>query len=204
METEKKENIIKEKFIIGRKLGMTRVFSDEGNSFPATVIEAGPCVVTQIKTKEKDGYSSVQIGFGEIEKPKKSENKKPFRHIREFEASSEIKEGDKIGVELFVPGDKVSVRGVSKGKGFAGVMKRWNFSGLPATHGTKHAGRKAGSIGSAYPQRVIKGKKMAGRMGGENVSVKNIEVINVDEERNIILLKGAVPGRRGALLTVRG
>ncbi len=193
------------KFILGKKIGMTRVFSEEGESLPATLIEAGPCTITQIKNEDNDGYSAVQIGFmkkkeSKMNNPQKS---KPFRYLREFQGLPENKVGEEISVGIFSSGDKVKVSGTSKGKGFAGVMKRWNFSGLPATHGTKHEGRKGGSIGSAFPQRVVKGKKMAGRMGADKVSVKNLEIISVDEDSNVILVKGAVPGRNGALLTIQ-
>lgn len=194
------------KFILGLKLGMAQVFDEEGKVIPVTLIEAGPCIVTQIKTKEKDGYQAVQIGFKKIEKPKKIKKpllKKPFKYLREFK-NGEYKPGQKIEVSIFKEGEKVSVSGVSKGKGFAGVVKRWGFAGRPKTRGTKHEERAPGSIGASTPSRVVKGRKMAGRMGFERVTVRNLKVVKVVPENNIIALKGAVPGRRGTLLEIRG
>ncbi|MCD6115187.1 50S ribosomal protein L3, partial [bacterium] len=167
------------KFILGKKIGMTQIWK-ENKVIPVTLIEAGPCFVTQIKTKEKDGYQAVQLGFEKIEKEKKikkSQKNKPFRYLREFRLDNveEFKVGDVIDVSRFEPGEKVKVSGISKGKGFQGVVKRWGFSGRNATHGVKHEERKPGSIGSAFPQRVIKGKKMPGRMGNERVTIKNLE-----------------------------
>ncbi len=185
---------------------MTRVFSESGESLPATLIEAGPCTVTQIKKEDGDGYLAVQLGFDKKKesKMKNPQKSKPFRYLREFCGPFDKNVGEEVKVTIFSPGDKVKISGTSKGKGFAGVVKRWNFSGLPATHGTKHEQRKGGSIGSAFPQRVFKGKKMAGRMGTDKVSVKNLEIISVDEESNLILVKGAVPGKTGALLKIQG
>ncbi len=192
-------------FIIGKKLGMTQVYNEKGEAFPVTLVEAGPCVVTDLKNKGRDGYDAVQLGFLAIseKKVKKSQNTKPYRHLKELKGVYEASLGDSLKVDLFAPGDKVKVRGVSKGKGFQGVMKRWNFSGAgTSSHGTKHNNRKAGSIGSMFPQRVVKGRKMAGRMGTDGVTVKNLEVVSVDVEKNIIALKGAVPGRNRGVLTI--
>ncbi len=192
-------------FIIGKKLGMTQVYDEQGGALPVTLVEAGPCVVTDIKNEERDGYIAVQIGFIAIadNKVKKSQNKKPYRYLREVPGSFDVSLNDKFTVDIFTVGDKVKVQGVSKGKGFSGVVKRWNFSGAgSSSHGTKHTNRKAGSIGSMFPQRVVKGRKMAGRMGTDCVTVKNIKVVSVDAEKNIIALKGAVPGKNGGLLTI--
>lgn len=197
------------KFILGKKLGMTQIFDKEGNQIPVTLIEAGPCFVTQIKTKEKDGYQAVQIGFEKIEKEKKI--KKPLRHkpykfLREFRGKtldiSKYKVGEKIDVSIFNEGEKVKISGISKGKGFAGVVKRWGFAGRPKTHGTKHELRAPGAIGSKTPSRVVKGKKMAGRTGGERVTIKNLEIVKIDKEKNILAIKGAVPGSKGSLLEI--
>jgi len=194
------------KFILGRKLNMSQVFDDKGDRTPVTLIEAGPCFITQIKTKESDGYASVQIGFEKIKENKtgKSKMKKPFKCLREFRIKdSEYKEGDKIDVSIFKQGDLLDVSGISKGKGFAGGMKKWGFAGGPASHGSKHH-RGVGSTGSRYPQRVIKGRKMPGRMGSERKTIKNLQVIKIDLENNLLAVKGSLPGRRGTLLEVRG
>lgn len=197
------------KFILGKKLEMSQIFDEKGNVIPVTLIEAGPCYVTQIKTKEKDKYESIQVGFKKLKERKvtKSKKKKPYRYLREFRENidlSKIKQGDKIDVSVFQEGDKVKISSVSKGKGFAGAVKRWGFHGRPATHGTKHEERTLGSVGSAFPQRVIKGKKMPGRMGAERVTVKNLKVVKIDPKNNLLAVKGAVPGRRGTLLEIRG
>lgn len=184
---------------------MTRVFKD-GESIPVTLVMAGPCKVLQIKSLEKDGYEAVQVGFDEITKEKlqkKPAKGKHFKHIREFSLDKEYKLGDTIDVSIFQEGDLIKISGISKGKGFQGGVKRWGFSGADATHGTKHNERKIGSIGSAYPQRVIKGRKMPGRMGSDRTTIKNLKVISVDSEKNIIAIKGAVPGRRGTLLEIK-
>jgi len=195
------------KFILGKKLGMTQIFGKNGEVIPVTLVEAGPCEVTQIKTKEKDGYEAVQIGFERIKKEKKIKKPlkhKPFRWLREFrDEPSKYKVGDKIEVSVFKEGEKVDVSGISKGKGFQGAVKRWGFSGRGASHGVKHEHRTLGSVGSMFPQRVIKGKKMPGRMGGERVTVKNLEIVKIDKEKNILALKGAVPGRKGGLLEIK-
>ena len=185
---------------------MSQVFDEKGNVVPLTLIEAGPCFVTQIRKKEKDGYEAIQIGFEKLssKKVKKPQKDRPYRYFKEFRVQSpEFKIGDKIDASVFKEGEIVKISGISKGKGFAGAVKRWGFHGRPATHGTKHEERTIGSIGSSFPERVIKGKKMPGRMGGERVTVKNLKIVKVDTEKNIIAVKGAVPGRRGTLLEIR-
>ncbi|MDP3991036.1 MAG: 50S ribosomal protein L3 [Candidatus Nealsonbacteria bacterium] len=201
-----------EKFILGLKLGMSQMFDEKGNVVPLTLVEAGPCQVTQMKTKEKDGYEAVQIGFKQIEKKiKKSMKKKPFRYLKEFKIVEEDKSSSSpfaaaqvLDVSLFNEGDKVKISGVSKGKGFQGPVKRWGFSGRNATHGVKHEHRTLGSVGTTGPQRVMKGKKMAGRMGSDRVTVKNLKVVKVDKENNLLAIAGAVPGKNGSLLEIRG
>jgi large subunit ribosomal protein L3 len=206
------------KFILGLKVGMSQMFDEKGDVVPVTVIEAGPCQVTQIKTKEKDGYETIQVGFKKIEKEKtikKPMKKKPFRFLREFKIGQKIDEdksssepfpqlrlGQVIDVSIFQAGDRVKVSGISKGKGFAGAVKRWGFHGRPATHGTKHELRTPGSVGTSFPERVTKGRKMPGRMGNARVTVKKLKVVKVDKENNLLAVKGAVPGRRGTLLEV--
>jgi large subunit ribosomal protein L3 len=178
------------KFILARKLGMSQIFDDKGNAVPVTLIEAGPCKVTQVKSKEKDGYDALQIEYG--------------KKKREFEGG-EYKVGDKIDVSIFQQGDKVKVSGISKGKGFTGPVKRWGFKGrLSVTHGTKHELRTPGSTGSSMPDRVRKGKKFAGRMGAERVTVKNLKIAGIDKEKNILMIKGAVPGQKGVFLEIKG
>jgi len=193
------------KFILGKKIKMSQIFDKEGNVIPVTIVEAGPCYVTQLKTKEKDGYEAVQIGFEKLKEKKitKSKKKKPFRYLREFR--DEIKNyqlGQEITVSIFKEGDLVSVSGISKGKGFAGAVKRWGFSGRSSTHGTKHEERTIGSVGASTPSRVIKGKKMPGRAGGKRVTIKNLEIVKVEPEKNLLYIKGAVPGSRGTLLEI--
>lgn len=189
---------------------MSQIFDEKGNIAPVTLIEAGPCSVTQLKTKDKDGYESVQLGFKKIEKVKKIKKPqagKPFKYLREFKKELEIKNyelGKKIEVSIFQEGDIVKVSGISKGKGFAGVVKRWNFRGKRASHGTKHEERQRGSVGQRHPQRVMKGIKMPGRLGAERVSVKNLKVVKIDKENNLMAIKGAVPGTIGTLLEIRG
>jgi len=194
------------KFILGLKFGMSQIFDERGDQIPVTLIEAGPCEVTQIKTKEKDGYQAIQVGFKKIEKPKKIKKpqvQKPYRYLREFK-NGEFKMGQKIDVSIFQVGDKVKVSGISKGKGFAGAVKRWGFKGrLSVTHGTKHELRTLGSVGSSFPERVVKGKKMPGRMGYARVTVRNLKVVKVDPQNNILAIKGAIPGRKGTLLEIR-
>jgi len=196
------------KFILGRKIGMSQIFDEKGKVIPLTWVEAGPCFVTQIKTKEKDEYEAMQVGF--IKKKtkhiKKTEKGKGFRYLREFQGATEenqkLKSGTKIDVTVFSEGDIVKISGLSKGKGFQGVVKRWGFAGLPKTHGTKHMLRMPGSIGQSGPERVFKGKKMAGRMGNKRMTVKNLKVIKIDKEKNLIGIKGAVPGTKGTLLEI--
>ena len=219
------------KFVLGLKFGMSQIFDEKGNRIPVSLIEVGPCEVTQIKTKEKDSYRAIQVGFKKIEKPKKIKKPmkgKEFKYLREFRIVKEDKSsfppfavaqvGDEakassspfavaqvIDVSIFKTGDIVKVSGLSKGKGFAGAVKRWGFKGrLSVTHGTKHELRTLGSVGSSFPERVTKGRKMAGRMGFERVTVKNLKVVKVDKENNILAVKGAVPGRKGTLLEIRG
>lgn len=195
------------KFILGQKIGMSQIFDKEGEVIPVSVIEAGPCVVIQIKSSENDGYQAVQIGFGtrkKISKPLAGhlKNLGKFRHLREFKGVADLKVGDKIGVGIFQEGDRVKVSGVSKGKGFQGVVKRHGFSGGMASHGNKDRLRAPGSIGTSFPEHVRKGRRMAGRMGFDRVSVKDVKIVKVDQENNILAVKGAVPGRRGTLLEI--
>lgn len=201
--------------IIGKKIGMTQIFDDLGNVIPVTVIKAGPCTVVQKKTEEKDGYAAVQLSLAE-EKATYKGNKPaaghfqqadipPSRMLREFrfDIKSEIKPGDQFFVDVFKAGEKVTVVGSSKGKGFAGVIKRWGFHGGRKTHGSMFH-RRPGSIGcSAYPSRVVKGKKMPGQMGNERVTVKNLTVIESNKENNLLVVKGTVPGARGGYLLIK-
>lgn len=201
--------------ILGRKLGMTRVFADDGAITPVTVIQAGPCPVLQIKSAEKDGYEALQLGFDEIperkvNKPAKGHQSKVgkgyFRYLREmrFEGTAEYELGQEITVDIFAAGEKVKVTGTSKGKGFQGVMKRWNFKGSRASHGAEKVHRSPGSIGHAtFPGKVFKGKKMAGHMGDRRVTYKNLEIVDIRLEDNVILVKGQVPGAKGSLVMVR-
>lgn len=196
------------KFLLGKKIEMSQIFDESGKVVPVTLVEAGPCWICQIKTsEEKDGYDAIQIGFEKLEKKqkiKKTMGKKPYRFLREFRASPEkLKVGDKIDVSIFQEGEKVRVSGISKGKGFAGVVKRWGFAGQSATHGTKHEERSPGSTGSRFPQRVVKGRKMAGRMGSERKTIKNLKIVKIDKKNNLLAIKGAIPGSRGTLLEVR-
>ncbi len=194
------------KFILAKKIEMTQIWKED-KVIPVTLIEAGPCFVTEIKKQDKDGYSAVQIGFEKLKekKVKKTNKKTPYRYLKEFRIEeSELKIGDTISADIFEQGDKVKIAGISKGKGFQGGVKRWGFHGFGKGHGVKHGERKIGSIGSAYPQRVIKGRKMPGRMGADRVTVKNLEIAQIDKEKNQIAVKGAIPGRRGTLLEIRG
>jgi large subunit ribosomal protein L3 len=194
------------RFILGKKVKMSQIFDKEGNCIPVTIVEAGPCYVTQLKTKEKDGYEAVQIGFERLKEKKitKSKQKKPFRYLKEFrDDPKNYQLGQEINVSIFKEGDLVSVSGISKGKGFQGGVKRWGFSGRPATHGTKHEERTLGSVGASTPSRVIKGKKMPGRTGGERVTIKNLEIVKIEPEKNLLYIKGAVPGSRGSLLEIK-
>jgi large subunit ribosomal protein L3 len=196
--------------MIGKKIGMTQLFRDNGETV-VTVIEAGPCFVTQIKTEEKDGYNAVQLGFGEAKRlnsPQKGHLKGVglFKYLREFrvEDVSSFKLGQKVDVDIFKPGDLVDVTGTSKGKGFAGVVKRHHFAGGPKTHGQSDRHRAPGSVGATtFPGRVLKGTRMAGHMGDDRVTVRNLEIVDVDSARNVLLVKGAVPGGRNGLLLIR-
>lgn len=199
------------KFILAKKLEMSQIFNEQGNVVPVTLVAAGPCLVTQVRTKEKDGYSSVQIAFGEtkkINKPraghlKKINIDKKLKYLKEFRVDkSEYELGAEIKADVFKEGDAVKVSGFSIGRGFQGVVKRHGFRGAPASHGTKHALRQPGSIGATFPERVPKGKRMAGRMGHERVTVRGLKIAKVDAENNIIAIKGAVPGKRGTLLEI--
>ena len=219
------------KFILGKKLRMTQIFDKEtGKVIPVTLVEAGPCKVIQVKTKEKDGYFGVQIGF--LEKKTKNVSKAllkhfknlgVFRYLREFRIDEnkiqmvngglkmkiddkeiELKPGTNINVSIFKEGDKIKVSGLSKGKGFQGVVKRYGFKGGPKTHGQKDRERAPGSIGATTPQRVIKGKKMPGRCGHRRISIKNLEIVKIDPKTNILAIKGAVPGARNSLLMIYG
>jgi large subunit ribosomal protein L3 len=201
--------------IIGKKVGMTQVYADDGRALPVTVIEAGPCVVVQRKSREKDGYAAVQLGLVEprktrrVTKPMQGHFDKaglpPCRILRELPVAddAEVKVGDKVSVELFQPGDKVNVVGVSKGRGFQGVIKRHHFGGGRATHGSMFH-RAPGSIGqSAYPSRVLKGMRAAGHMGSERVTMRNLEVVRVDGGNNLLIVRGSVPGAGGAYVVIR-
>lgn len=199
--------------IIGRKVGMTSVYSAEGKAMPCTVIEAGPCVVTQVKTQDRDGYEAVQLGFGD-RKEKNTPNamkghfKKaktdPKSRLAEFKGFSELNLGDTVDVNIFSEGEFVAVVGTSKGKGFQGVVKRHNFAGVgQATHGQHNRMRAPGSIGAAsYPARVFKGMKMGGRMGGDRVKSINLQVLKIVPEKNLLIVKGSVPGSKGSYLIV--
>ena len=201
------------KGILGRKVGMTQVFDDGGHAIPVTVVEAGPCSVSQVKTPDKDGYSAIQLAFGEpkrVNKPSAGHFAKsgvdPTRHLVELrlDDTADYELGSEIKADVFEEGETVDVVGVTKGKGFAGGMKRHNFSGLGASHGTERKHRSPGSIGGAStPARVFKGQKMAGHLGHERVTTLNLKVIKVDPERNLMLIRGAVPGPRGGLVMVR-
>ena len=200
--------------ILGKKIGMTTVFQNDGNAVPCTVIEAGPCYITQIKSKDSDGYEAVQMGF---EEKKEKNSTKPLigkfkkvkapvlRHIKEVRnfPIENLKEGDVVKVDMFKEGDTVKVTGISKGKGFQGVVKRHGFAGGQRTHGQSDRQRAPGSIGgSSYPSRVFKGQRMAGRMGGDTVTVRNMKVVKIFSDSNLILIKGAVPGTKTGLVEI--
>lgn len=199
------------KGILGKKIGMTQIFDAAGNVIPVTVIEAGPCYVTQVKTEERDGYRAIQLGFGKsksLNKPLEGHLKglPSLRHLREVsvQRSEEYQVGQKFQADLFSVGDLVDVTGISKGKGFTGVMKRHGFHGGPRTHGQSDRARAPGSIGATTtPGRVWKGKRMAGRAGNKRVTVQNLKVVLVDPERNLLAVKGSVPGARNCLLLIR-
>ena len=197
--------------IIGRKLGMTQLFKEDGKMEAVTAVEAGPCVVIQVKTSGTDGYNAVQLGFGAAKRLKSAEvghlkGLGEFRYLREFRADDKetAKIGDKLDVSVFKVGDIVDVTGVSKSKGYAGVVKRHGFHGGPKTHGQSDRHRHPGAIGSTtYPGRVWKGLRMSGHMGGENITVRGLEVRGADAERNLLLVKGALPGSKKGLLLIR-
>ena len=201
------------KGLIGRKIGMTQVFDEKGNVIPVTVVELGPCAVVQKKTVENDGYNAVQLGFEDkkvtrTNKPMKGHfdkaNVAPKKVLKEFrlEDDSALNVGDIIKADIFAAGEKVDVVGTSKGKGTAGVIKRWNFSRLKETHGTGPVARHAGSLGVIDPARIFKGKKMAGHLGAERVTVQNLDVVKVDAENNLIAIKGAIPGPKKGIVMV--
>ena len=200
------------KFMLAKKIQMTELFDEEGNVAPVTVLETGQITLTQVKSKENDRYEAVQVGFGE---KKEKKMKKPlsghlaglgnFRWLREFRTPiSGYKRGDKIGVSIFEEGERIMISGISKGKGFQGVVKRHGFHGGPRTHGQKHSEREPGSIGAVWPQRVLKGKRMAGRMGGKRTTITNLKILKIEPEKNLLYVKGAVPGARGTLVEIRG
>jgi large subunit ribosomal protein L3 len=197
--------------ILGTKLGMTQVFDDAANVVPVTVIKAGPCPVVQVREQGRDGYAAVQLGFGAVKRVNKplaghfaKAGVEPTRHLVEVRLAGEHRLGDLLTVDVFAAGEHVDVTGTSKGKGFAGVMKRHGFGGLGAGHGAHKVHRAPGSIGGAStPARVFPGMRMAGRMGNERVTVQSLEVVRVDPERNLLLIKGAVPGPNNGLVLIR-
>lgn len=203
------------KGIIGKKLGMTQIFMEDGSVIPVTVIEAGPCPVTQKKTTETDGYEAVQLAFEDIReklvnKPTAGHFKKagvsPKRHLKEFrlENTAEMNVGDVVAADTFASGDKVDITGITKGHGYSGTVKRWNTHILRMTHGTGPIHRQAGSMGAnSTPSRIYKNKKMPGQYGNEQVTVLNLEVVKVDTEKNLIAVKGAVPGAKGGIVFIR-
>lgn len=197
--------------ILGRKLGMTQVFTEDGKVCPVTVVEAGPCCVVQVKTLDNDGYEAVKIGFLEVKEKRlnkplsgvyRKAGVRPHRMLKEFPMGG-LKVGEFVTVEKFSKGDKISVTGISKGKGFQGVMKRHHFAGGPGSHGSMF-NRAPGSIGaSSYPSRVWKNQKMPGHMGSERVTVKNLEIVDVKADQNLLLIRGAVPGSEGTFLEIK-
>jgi large subunit ribosomal protein L3 len=199
--------------LLGTKLGMTQVFGEDGRVIPVTVIQAGPCYVTQIKTVERDGYNAIQLAYGETRKltrPERGHLRKagvpPMRYLREFRVNNptDYQLGQQLTVSIFRPGEKVDVIGTSKGRGFAGVVKRHGFRGGPRTHGQSDRLRAPGSIGAGTtPGHVLKGTRMAGHMGNQRVTIKNLEIVRVDPERNLLLVKGSVPGHIKGLVMVR-
>ncbi len=202
------------KGLIGKKIGMTQIFDDQGVAYPVTLIEAGPCFVTQIRQPEKEGYSAVQLGFGEVHSKRLTSGElghlnankiPPLRILREFRTKTpDVNVGDKVTVEVFAVGERVDIVGVSKGKGFAGHVKRHHFHGMNATHGTSDRNRAPGSNGSGTtPGRVYRGSRRAGHMGADQVTVQNIKVVMVDSERNLIGVYGAVPGGKGSLVMLK-
>jgi len=204
------------KFILGKKIEMSQIFDEKGNVVPVTLVEAGPCFVTQIRVNEKDGYSAVQIGFGQakrVNKPRaghlariKNDDLKfkNVKFLKEFRVEKpEYELGAELKADVFSEGDEVKVSGLSIGRGFQGVVKRHGFGGASKTHGTKHALRQPGSIGSTFPERVPKGRRMAGHMGNARVTIQGLKIAKVEAENNILAIKGAVPGKRGTLLEIQ-
>jgi large subunit ribosomal protein L3 len=199
-----------QKFILAKKVGMSQLFEGDGASYAVTLLEALPNIVTQIKTAARDGYDAVQVGLTEPSRPRMKKaglghlaGLPHAKHLKEFKPEKiALSRGDSVSVGVFAPGDKVKVRGRSIGKGFQGVVKRHGFAGGPASHGHRDVLRRPGAIGGRFPQRVLKGKRMAGRMGGETVSLRNLTVVKVDANKNLIFVKGAVPGKRGTLLEI--
>ena len=196
---------------LGKKIGMTQIFREDGRVVPVTVIEAGPCVVTQVKTVQTDGYEAIQLGFGDVKRRNKPQaghlkNSKLSRYLREVSTddTSEFEVGQTIGADIFEAGEKIDVIGKSKGRGFAGTMKRWNFGGGPRTHGQSDRARAPGSIGGGTtPGKVYKGLKMAGHMGNRRITVKGLEIVEVDTDRNLLLVKGGIPGATNSLVQIR-
>lgn len=188
---------------------MNQIFDKNGSVIPVTVIDAGPCFVTQIKTQDQDSCEAVQIGYEKLKDKKigKSKKKKPYRHLREFQfmkhETCDMKHGDEIDVSIFEEGDVVKISGFSKGKGFQGVVKRHGFSGGPASHGHRHVLRTPGSIGSAFPQRVFKGKKMPGHAGSERITTTGLKIVKIDKKNNLLAVKGAIPGANGDLVEIK-
>ena len=202
------------KGIIGKKIGMTQIFDEKGNVIPVTVIEAGPCVVAQKKTAEKDGYDAVQLGFQDAKEKHLTKAEKGHfekagvalkRHLKEFRLDdcSAINVGDVITADTFAAGDKVDVTGMTKGRGYSGVIKRWNHHHLRMTHGTGPIHRQPGSMGVIDPARIFKNKKMAGQYGNEQVTILNLKVVKIDAEKNLIAIKGAVPGAKDGIVFIR-
>jgi large subunit ribosomal protein L3 len=204
-----------QKAILGKKIGMTQLFDETGKVVPVTVIEAGPCVVVQKKSVENDGYDAVQLGYGELKEKKANKPQKGHfakagvavkKYLKEFRLDdcSALNVGDEVKADVFAAGDKVDVTGTSKGKGYAGVIKRWNFSRLKETHGTGPVHREVGSMGACSdPSRIMKGKKMPGQLGNEQVTVQNLDVVKVDAEQNLIVVKGAIPGPKGGVVYLK-
>jgi len=200
------------KFILGRKIGMTQLFDEQERVQPVTIVQAGPCVVTQIKSIEKDAYQAVQVGFDEKAAKEAGEKKqiplqKKFRVLKEFMANKKgeqlsVSLGDTLSVEQFQVHDMIDVRGVTKGKGFQGVVKRHDFGGGPRTHGHRHELRKPGSTGRRFPQHTVKGQRMAGRMGGEHVVTKNLEILWIDTQKNLLAIKGAFAGPNNSIVEI--
>ena len=201
------------KGLIGKKIGMTQLFDENGKVIPVTVVEAGPCTVVQKKTIENDGYEAIQVGFGDVKvqrvnKPMAGHFKKadvaPKKVLKEFrlENTADVNVGDVLKADIFAAGDRVDVVGTSKGKGTAGVIKRWNFSRLKETHGTGPVHRHGGSLGVIDPARIFKGKKMAGHLGAEKVTVQNLDIVKVDVENNLIAIKGAIPGPKNGIVVI--